>query len=586
MNIKQHLTKVLLTATFLGLPFSVPVLAQDLTIHVDKKGKVGFVDNAGNEVVKCIYESAYPFEKGYAIVSKSGKSGIIDATGKVVLPLKYTSIDNWSNDLFLIKDGKSQGLASRDGKIVLQPKCSFISRPNCYGVALYAIGGKVQTIDKVASLVNSKMGIINSKGEVLVEANYKGLYEFAVAGKSDNFYGDGFGPYVTTYHKADTLMTDCSYFSFNTKATSDQCGVMDIHGNVLMKPGLHNLAMKPANGMIRYFDDKRNGTIFGYYNIETGKSFVATTIDQPAGKINSLVHGDFADVVAPVKESGWKFVNKNGDVVRSGFSNIKHNGDVGLWGAKDQSGKWIVFDENNNDVPALSGFTDINFPMVKEDAEVYTVQKDGVYGGVNRSGATVIPFKYQKANANGYDFVPVKSNDHWGAVSPTGEEIIPTSYVDIMYPSKKGEKDLWVKKADNLFYHYHADTKKLAPRGYESASNFTDGVAHVRPVDMQLDETEVNHAQVYVPNTIHTKIDSVEIEKYRFGFGYLLKANDQWLLDLPVSALYVTPVMDRMKKLGYRNLSEAEKKNILLEVTRENRSYGLKETLKEDEWNY
>ena len=43
------------------------VQAQDLKISLNKKGKVGFVDSQGNVVVKCIYDSATPFEKGIVL---------------------------------------------------------------------------------------------------------------------------------------------------------------------------------------------------------------------------------------------------------------------------------------------------------------------------------------------------------------------------------------------------------------------------------------------------------------------------------------------------------------------------------------
>lgn len=101
--------------------FATVVKAQDLKISVNEKGKVGFVDAQGNEVIKCQYEGAYPFENGYAIVSKSDKYGIIDATGKVVLSLKYDNISKW-NDLYLIKNGKDLGLASTSGEIVLEAR--------------------------------------------------------------------------------------------------------------------------------------------------------------------------------------------------------------------------------------------------------------------------------------------------------------------------------------------------------------------------------------------------------------------------------------------------------------------------------
>ena len=44
--------------------------------------------------------------------------------------------------------------------------------------------------------------------------------------------------------------------------------------------------------------------------------------------------------------------------------------------------------------------------------------------------------------------------------------------------------------------------------------------------------------------------------------------------------------MEQLKKRGNRKLTEAEKKNILLDITKENRSYDLNSVLDEDEWNY
>lgn len=61
----MRLRKLLFYASVL---FACSAQAQDLTIHVDKKGKVGFVDKNGSEVIKCAYESAYPFSEGYALL--------------------------------------------------------------------------------------------------------------------------------------------------------------------------------------------------------------------------------------------------------------------------------------------------------------------------------------------------------------------------------------------------------------------------------------------------------------------------------------------------------------------------------------
>ena len=67
--------------------------AQDLTIMVNQKGKVGFADLSGNEVIKCKYESAQPFKDGIAIVETvspsytiEGKDGAFGITDVDYLP--------------------------------------------------------------------------------------------------------------------------------------------------------------------------------------------------------------------------------------------------------------------------------------------------------------------------------------------------------------------------------------------------------------------------------------------------------------------------------------------------------------------
>lgn len=46
----MRLRKILMVAS---VTFACVAQAQDLTIHVNKKGKVGFVDKNGAEVIKC-----------------------------------------------------------------------------------------------------------------------------------------------------------------------------------------------------------------------------------------------------------------------------------------------------------------------------------------------------------------------------------------------------------------------------------------------------------------------------------------------------------------------------------------------------
>lgn len=245
----MRLRKILMVAS---VTFACVAQAQDLTIHVNKKGKVGFVDKNGAEVIKCAYESAYPFSGGYAIVTKSGKSGIIDERGKIVLPLKYTSIMPWNQSLYLIKTGKIQGLASHDGKVVLPTKYSFISKPNCYGKALVAVGGKQSSSsDNKQYMLNAKLGIIDDNGRVLVTPKYKGIHEFSYNTKGVFPYNEGLRLSAAIHSLKDTLKTDCKYIGFNNDPFGiTGCGLIDENGKEILKMGVYDQLMLPQSGMV------------------------------------------------------------------------------------------------------------------------------------------------------------------------------------------------------------------------------------------------------------------------------------------------------------------------------------------------
>lgn len=563
------------------------IQAQELKIHVDNKGKVGFADKNGNVVIKCQYESAQPFSEGVAIVTKSGKSGIIDATGKVILPLKYSQITSWTKDLYLIKDGKKMGLANHQGNIVLQANYSYISKPNIFNKALIAQGGKSLQNEGKTYMANAKYGIIDNHGSILVTPKYKGLYEFSFDGKNNYPYNEGKRLEYKYHYTVDTLVTDCSYLGFNNNGFSIyNAGIMDGSGKEILKAGLYYLVMYPQGGMVRYYNTKKKKTLCGYHDLSSGKSFQAATFDGEIGNIKIWTHGDFVGDIAPVNGTSWSFIDHTGKSLRTGYTSLKHSLSTGLWAAKTSSGKWDVFDEKNSDVSTLSGYDEIDFPVDKSDKEIFTVKKEWKYGCINRSGETVIPFEYEQALANTFDFVVAKKDGKWGMLSSDNSILIPFEYANMLLPTERNAKHFWVQKSDSLYYHYNLNNSQVASTGYKSVANFVKGVANVIPVDLKIDDTPVNRAQMFAPNTPKETIDKLDMSTTAGKFCYLLNTENVLLIDFPVTALYRDAVLKEIEKRGGRSLSEMEKKSILLDVTRENRSYDLKSTLSENEWNY
>ena len=131
------------------------VSAQTLKIRTDNKGKCGYVNQQGNIVVPCKYETAFPFSNGVGKVGKGNKYGLVDASGREILPVKYDEIAPWGANLYRIKSGDSYGLISNAGAVLLKPKYSFIGRPNCYGKTLITVGGK----EKKGVVSGAKVGL-------------------------------------------------------------------------------------------------------------------------------------------------------------------------------------------------------------------------------------------------------------------------------------------------------------------------------------------------------------------------------------------------------------------------------------------
>lgn len=563
--------------------------AQDYKIMVDKKGRVGFADQNGNEVVKCAYESAQPFRNGCAIVTKSGKSGLIDATGKVVLPLKYTQILPWTDKCWLIKNGKTMGLAASDGKVLVDAKYSLISRPNCYGKALIAKGGKATVQDNKTYMKGAKYGIVGSDGKVIIEPSYKGLYEFSWDASGKYPYFEGKRLEFSYHFVTDTLKTDCSYLGFAKNGLNIYgAGILDATGNMVMKTGLYDFVMEPKSGMVRYYIIKKKETLCGYHNLTTGKGMQVKKVDNNINDINFWTHGDFIGDIAPVNGSSWSLIDKTGKQLRTGYQSLIHNLPTNLWAGKNASGKWEVFDDSNSDVPELSGYTSISFPIHKEDAQVISVQKDGgKYGVIDRSGKTVVPFDYDLIYSNSFDFMGVRKDKKSGLLKADGSIVVPAQYAKLYYPEERGTTQFWVMKQDSLFYHYNSLTKKVGKDGYKYVTNFRDGVALAVPVGMKTDDNQVNRALLYAPNTKKETLDKIDMSKHQGGyFGFLVAEDDKVVMDRPVTTMYQEAVIKKIRERGQDKLTESDKKAILLDVTTENRSYDLKSTLDENEWNY
>ena len=156
-----------------------------------QNNKNGYLDQTGKVVVDFIYNSAYSFGDGLAIVSTDGISyGCIDKSGKMVIPAEYDDIYlfNYGSDapdiafsdgvVGVLKDGY-WGLIDTNGKLIIDyvfEDNGFRFESASHGVLCYTNGEYNTAADQAL------FGIISKEGKIIKEPCFKILYPFYDAG--------------------------------------------------------------------------------------------------------------------------------------------------------------------------------------------------------------------------------------------------------------------------------------------------------------------------------------------------------------------------------------------------------------------
>ena len=90
-------------------------------VEFPEDGKMCYIDVAGNKVIPALFDEAYPFGDGLALVENNGKSYYVNLDGKTVLEPEFEDFGSFSEGLaWFEKDGK-YGYMNKEGKIIIPP---------------------------------------------------------------------------------------------------------------------------------------------------------------------------------------------------------------------------------------------------------------------------------------------------------------------------------------------------------------------------------------------------------------------------------------------------------------------------------
>ena len=213
----------------------IPFIYNDLSVFSDNglaiaqiKDKFGAINRKGEVVIPFIYDRLnYFYKSGLAVIIKNGKYGFVDKTGKEIVSPIYNSVDQSMNDSILfVKNKEEWAIFNNEGKqltdyifdnhaeeVIVKPKNSFGNGTTYFidGSMKLSKNGKIGFLDKNLKEVlefgkydnilifnqkglaivedKSKYGIINSKGQIVLDIIYDSI-------SNDGFYGNKLETYV------------------------------------------------------------------------------------------------------------------------------------------------------------------------------------------------------------------------------------------------------------------------------------------------------------------------------------------------------------------------------------------------------
>lgn len=205
-----------------------------------KDGKWGFLDTKGEEVIPAKYDQATPFSDGRAFVLmlKNEKILIIDKKGETIKSMsldKYNPIAFYHNGyapiakgdkvVFLDKNGEETFTNSKmesDGCYEINDGKTVFRRDDRYG--LISTDGEVLVRPKYLSLEYAnknryiacnddfKFGVIDAKGDVVIDFEYSGLKQTSVV--ADRYFAKDGNSWVLINEKGEEQTKD-SYKELN-----------------------------------------------------------------------------------------------------------------------------------------------------------------------------------------------------------------------------------------------------------------------------------------------------------------------------------------------------------------------------------
>lgn len=208
--------------------------------NIDKNVNVSvqYLKLNGEPLINDIFERAYPFEDGIAVVIKDSKAGVIDKNGNEVIEFKFDNLSQFKNGTSIATLNNKYGIINTEGKFTTEPKYKIIL--NCLYNELYIaeLDGKYGVIDKNDNIkipfeydmiynlnknvfqveLDNKISLVNKKNEVILPLDFyeqADIYNNMLLVKKDNNVN------IVDLRNKNSLFKELNFISYAAPSTKD-----------------------------------------------------------------------------------------------------------------------------------------------------------------------------------------------------------------------------------------------------------------------------------------------------------------------------------------------------------------------------
>lgn len=362
-----------------------------------KNGKDGFTNMKGEWVLQPIYELAYPFIEGLALVKLDGKLRLINLKGEPIpMPEGVTEISTFKGGLAPVTINGKTGFINRQGKIVTEPILNF----NASSIALPSEGMRMVVIDSLFTFIDSTGKIIRQPGFEYALDFYEG---YALVSNQGRYgYLDKTGAFAIPM-KYDVGWSFSEGVALVGMADGDhlKLSYIDQSGKEVISVPYKMVNPRFTDGLTFFGIEKDGSRKYGFID-KQGKVVIEPVYDK-AEEIASSSAKNLGQVLAyKVKKGGlWGLVSGNIHV-KPAFSEISAfheglaaaaitKGEQQKFGFIDVKGNWVIQPEYD----AANDFSH-GLAAVRKGALV-----GGLWGYVDAKGREVIKPQFRFA----YNFI-------------------------------------------------------------------------------------------------------------------------------------------------------------------------------------